>query len=100
MYTMHDGGGGISTDDISIEQQRVNEILATLNDAQTKVLKGARLGRVPAQSFGMAATATELELHAGKGSGRAPSRAPSGAPVVASAQRAPAAARGRRTATT
>jgi len=69
MYTMHDGGGGISSDDISIEQQRVNQILETLNDAQDKVHKGARLGRVPAQSLGQAATATELELHAGKAHG-------------------------------
>lgn len=69
MYTIHDGGGGLSTDDISIEQQRVNQILETLNDAQDKVRKGARLGQVPAQSFGQAPTATELEGHAGKAHG-------------------------------
>jgi hypothetical protein len=70
MYTMHDGGGSLTADDISIEQQRVNDIVSTLDDAMERVHKGAGLGRVPAQSLGDAATATELELHAGKAHGR------------------------------
>jgi hypothetical protein len=68
MYAMHDGGG-ISQDDISIEQQRVDAVLDTLRRAQGKVLKGANLARVPSASFGAAATATELETHAGKAHG-------------------------------
>lgn len=70
MYTMHDGGGGLTADDISIEQQRVNDIVSALDDAMQRVHKGAGLGRVPAQALGRAPTATELELHAGKAHGR------------------------------
>lgn len=68
MYVMHDGGG-ISSDDISIEQERVDAVLSTLQRAQRKIHKGANLARVPAASFGAAATATELETHAAKAHG-------------------------------
>jgi hypothetical protein len=65
MY-IHDGGGGISSDDIDIERQRIDSIMTTLERAQVSVRKGASLAQVPAESLGHAPTATELELHAGK----------------------------------
>lgn len=61
-----DGGGAITSDDIDIEQQRVDQVLESLQLARASVLKGSRLAQVPAASLGAAPTALELELHAGK----------------------------------
>lgn len=70
MYTIADGGGGLTADDISIEQQRVTDINTTLKDALARVHEGARMGRVPSQAYGEADLALELEVHAGKAHGR------------------------------
>jgi hypothetical protein len=61
-----DGGGGITSEDIDIEQQRIDLVLESLTQARSSVLRGSRLARVPAASLGGAPTAVELELHAGK----------------------------------
>lgn len=59
-------GGGFSSQEINLETTRVSLIRSTLQGAMSRVETGAKLAAIPALSFGGAATATELERHAGK----------------------------------
>lgn len=60
-----DGVRGILTD-AGVGDNTVQEILAMLDDAQSKVKKGEDIQAVPAAALGGAPTAAELQLHAGK----------------------------------